>query len=314
MCNVGSYSGELWPVIEKVYEGYWELPFSEMTYAQEDTVEMLQNEYGDISFEYRFPAGECKYKNYFLGLLKNDIHFDEIFEGKEITIDATGHFVTKYCTKDMKELYYYLFDMTGDGITDLCISDEREFIYVISYDEEKKRLNLWNGFDSTWMKLNGTCAARWNREGINQIYYEFEPNGELFRMTGFMEKEFLNKETQTGETAYVVSMPYYEENTDSAEKREMMQDQAYYVKDTGLYYFRVTKEQYEQLTEAYFQAEAEAAQNIKKVRYTYDEVISELSKLKVTSHAKIERNTSVGACSHKRLFRSIFIRRQPSMK
>ena len=29
--------------------------------------------------------------------------------------------------------------------------------------------------------------------------------------------------------------------------------------------------------------------------------------LKVTSHAKIERNTSVGACSHKRLFRSIFI-------
>ena len=94
----------------------------------------------------------------------------------------------------------------------------------------------------------------------------------------------------------------------------MMQDQAYYVKDTGLYYFRVTKEQYEQLTEAYFQAEAEAAQNIKKVRYTYDEVISELSKLKVTIHAKIERNTSVGACSHKRLFRSIFIRRQPSMK
>ena len=30
------------------------------------------------------------------------------------------------------------------------------------------------------------------------------------------------------------------------------------------------------------------------------------TKLKVTSHAKIERNTSVGACSHKRLFRSIF--------
>lgn len=126
------------------------------------------------------------------------------------------------------------------------------------------------------MKLNGTCAARWNREGINQIYYEFEPNGELFRMTGFMEKEFLNKETQTGETAYVVSMPYYERNTDSAEKREMMQDQAYYVKDTGLYYFRVTKEQYEQLTEAYFQAETETDHNIKAVRYTYDEVSSEL--------------------------------------
>ena len=92
----------------------------------------------------------------------------------------------------MKNLYYYLFDMTGDGITDLCISDEREFVYVISYDEEKKRLTLWNGFDSTWIKLNGTCAGRWDREGINQIYYEFEPNGELFRMTGFMEKELNN--------------------------------------------------------------------------------------------------------------------------
>ena len=49
---------------DKVYEGYWELPFSEMIYAQENTVEMLLNEYKDISFEYRFPVGEYKYKNY----------------------------------------------------------------------------------------------------------------------------------------------------------------------------------------------------------------------------------------------------------
>ena len=35
------------------------------------------------------------------------------------------------------------------------------------------------------------------------------------------------------------------------------------------------------------------------IRYRY--------KLRVASHAKIERNTSVGACSHKRLFCSIFI-------
>ena len=174
------------------------------------------------------------------------------------------------------DLYYYLFDMTGDGITDLCISDEREFVYVISYDEEKKRLTLWNGFDSTWIKLNGTCAVRWAREGINQIYYEFDPNGELLRMTGFMEKEFLNKETQTGETAYIVSMPCYEGNIDSEEKWRMMHDQAYYVKDTGFYYFRVTQDQYDRLTEAYFRAEMEATHNIKKVRYTYDEVISDL--------------------------------------
>ena len=38
---------------DKVYEGYWELPFSEMVYAQENTVELLLNEYKDISFEYR---------------------------------------------------------------------------------------------------------------------------------------------------------------------------------------------------------------------------------------------------------------------
>ena len=106
--------------------------------------------------------------------------------------------------------------------------------------------------------------------------YEFEPNGELFRMTGFMEKEFLNKETQTGETAYIVSMPCYEGNIDSEEKWRMMHDQAYYVKDTGFYYFRVTKDQYDQLTGTYFRAEMEATHNIKKVRYTYDEVISDL--------------------------------------
>ena len=101
---------------DRVYEGYWELPFSEMIYAQENTVEMLLNEYKDISFEYLFPVGEYKYKNYFLGLLKNDINFDEIFEEKEVYIDEAGHFVTKYCIKDMTDLNYYLVDMTGDGI------------------------------------------------------------------------------------------------------------------------------------------------------------------------------------------------------
>ena len=95
-------------------------------------------------------------------------------------------------------------------------------------------------------------------------------------MTGFMEKEFLNKETQTGETAHIVSMPCYEGNIDSEEKWRMMHDQAYYVKDTGFYYFRVTKDQYDQLTGTYFRAEMEATHNIKKVRYTYDEVISDL--------------------------------------
>ena len=34
----------------------------------------------------------------------------------------------------------------------------------------------------------------------------------------------------------------------------------------------------------------------------------------VTSHAKIEWNTSMGACAQARLVHSIFIRRQPSMK
>lgn len=71
------------------------------------------------------------------------------YEASPYLEDFFGSEMTKYCTKDMKDLYYCLFDMTDDGITDLCISDEREFIYVISYDEEKKRLTLWNGFDST---------------------------------------------------------------------------------------------------------------------------------------------------------------------
>ena len=59
-------------------------------------------------------------------------------------------------------------------------------------------------------------------------------------------------------------------------KGELLHDQAYYVKDTGFYYFRVTQDQYDRLTGAYFRAEMEATHNIKKVRYTYDEVISDL--------------------------------------
>lgn len=47
-------------------------------------------------------------------------------------------------------------------------------------------------------QTNGTCAVRWDREGINQIYYEFDPNGELLRMTGFMEKNSSIKKLKQG--------------------------------------------------------------------------------------------------------------------
>lgn len=41
---------------------------------------------------------------------------------------------------------------------------------------------------------------------------------------------------------------------------------------SGRYYFRITEEQYLELTKDYFETEHTAKENLKRVTYTYDEL------------------------------------------
>ena len=51
---------------------------------------------------------------------------------------------------------------------------------------------------------------------------------------------------------------------------------AYYVEEDDSYYFRVNEEEFNQLTEDYFEAERIAEEGIKDVSFSYDELFGKL--------------------------------------
>ena len=70
---------------------------------------------------------------------------------------------------------------------------------------------------------------------------------------------------------YMVEMPYYFEKEIEEDRVEM----PYGTSNRRSKYYRVTKEQYEELTNDYFQALEEAKENLKQVTYTYEELFGE---------------------------------------
>ena len=72
----------------------------------------------------------------------------------------------------------------------------------------------------------------------------------------------------------MVALPQY---SDEKVQSNISQYADYYDEGQQLYYFSVTKEEFEELTEEYFKAEQESKQNIKEVSHTYEEILGLLS-------------------------------------
>jgi len=76
----------------------------------------------------------------------------------------------------------------------------------------------------------------------------------------------------------MVALPIYESiNNETIISDEIIAKSYSYINDdTRVYYFRVTEDQYNELTKNYFLARELATDKIKEVRYTYDELFGHL--------------------------------------
>ena len=112
----------------------------------------------------------------------------------------------------------------------------------------------------------------WNGEGIRHIFYQLDKDGEEEYSLFFFERDGYNKKTKQGEIIYMVALPQYANNNKQIEITREMKKQAYF--DGLEYHFRVTEEQYNELTKAYYTAWDLAEENLKKFTFTYDELWS----------------------------------------
>lgn len=257
--------------------GFGTFPYEEIEPCSVSTYEILKEEYEKIDFSCEFQSGNLKiydsYKKIYKRLLENEIEF---------IIPQTGE---KYYLKEYKDIIpfreekehynvenyiYYFFDMDENGAPELCITDIYSFISIFKYDSQSEQIILWTSLKSSYYSLLGSRSYGWTPDGVNYGFYRTDESGTEIYSVSFYEREYYDEKTDQGAMAYMVGLPEYADLDEQIRILETMKSQAYMV--SGRYYFRITEEQYLELTKDYFETEHTAKENLKRVTYTYDEL------------------------------------------
>lgn len=181
-----------------------------------------------------------------------------------------------------KEYTYYFFDIDKDQIPELVVSDDIRFAYIFKYEthaDEIKLLHIFLGRD----QMLGDNKISFYHAGVGSTYgfYELDGNGEPNIKIVFYSASYYNDNTQQEDEIYMVG---FVEGSDEfqtyKEYQKVTKEQIYFDELTRTYYFKITQEQYGQLTKEYFESEKIAKENIKKVTYTFDELFGDFRRKK----------------------------------
>lgn len=257
--------------------GAWGYPIEEMYYANEEAYLALKEAYGEIEWKSEFEIGNIEeydfYKGKFRELLLNEKPYYDEERDEEIFLKDYN---STYPDLSSAAIDYYFFDMDQDGTPELGITTVH-FILFIKYDRETDRFLLWKEYESTYYELNGSRTVRHDHTSVaNRLEYSFyklDENGNEIYAVGFMICAYVDEEIDDFREVYLIGFPRYYMNEDrQMEIPKDIKKQGYSYYDC--YYFRVTGEQYDELTRRYFEAADAADIEIKEITYTYDEMIN----------------------------------------
>lgn len=251
-------------------------PYFEDNFVNEDVYTDIKEAYSDMEWSSEFERGNVgsydSYKEIFRGLVDNKRNYYNPRTGKNLFLkDYLG--TEDY--SDFPELKFYFFDMDQDGYPELCLKDMR-FLLIFKYDSEQDRVLLWTNYmENSYFSLMGSRTVLYDRFETSQTFYKLDEYGRIIYSVSFEERSYGKEEEEETQIAYFVLLPEYEEEDKQIEITDEMKQYGYVDADTGTYYFRVTEEQYNELTEEFYQAKQLAEQEIEKVTYTYDELFGE---------------------------------------
>ena len=257
--------------------------YEDIDFASETTFFMIKEAYDKIDFYGVFEKENIKeytpYKKAFGELLKNQKSFivDQTIGGEteqEFYISDFGEFSidTQTGTVAVGSYDYYYFDFDADGSPELCVTDNARFIYIFKYVIDSREIRLLHELN-TKHSLFGMGKVGYYNGGmaVFHAFIDYDKNG-AERYVEFFLEEYYNEKEQKPEVVYMVGLPIYEKNAGQLIAEGDLKNQMYYSERYESYFFRVTKEQYDELTKDYFLARDLAKENIKSVKYTYDEL------------------------------------------
>ncbi len=264
------------------YDSFFDFPYDNMSFINDSVYESLKEEYSKINFYSEFNPGDLElydlYKEKFKQLLDNEkVFIDKMGDRYFISELSSPTYQKVFDDYNSQNLDYYFFDIDEDGSPELTIDNRRATtgLYIFKFMPEADEILLWDVIEGTWLFLWGSKTICYNHEGIRPMFYKLDENGETEFIVSLLQREDFNQRISQAEVVYLAAMPKYMDIDKQIEITEEMRNQSYIDKGWEFYYFRVTEEQYYDLTDDYYKAEKLANENINKVSYSYDDLFNE---------------------------------------
>ena len=256
---------------EELFGEYETSASDSVDYVDEELYAEIKGIYKSIDFTPSFDPGDVTkyglYKEKFKEFMNGErtVRFKEtgeeqyIYEMAEFRMDfEPGEYdAGKYC--------YYFFDINGDEDPELCVTNKARFVYAFQYNEEQDQIVLWKEYISSTISLMGTqklAFGGWLGEGMIRL----DENGDYVYSILFKVEGGRRYQNDIEEYGYLVSLPEYIEL-----RNDMIEEAIYFEADEG-YFFRVTEEQFEELTKDYYEARKAMSAALDEVTYTYTEL------------------------------------------
>ena len=241
-----------------------------LPYADDETFEAIKAAYEQIDFFGEFQSGNQEvydeYKEKYKELLENDgLVFDP---EEEMSVPFSQIDIIKYHIENygLQEFTFYFFDIDGDDLPELSVHMYGN-TYTLDYDSEKDVYSLWYPLLSGWYSIIGTKKVQWMGNGKYLASYFLDESGKEACETFF----FYDRYSEDIDLA-IVTLPEYAEEEKNTELTETMKSQGIYTRLGSRWFFRINKEQYDELAKPYWEAYDMAKEKIKEVTYTYEEL------------------------------------------
>ncbi len=273
---------------ERSYESTDSFPYGELDFVDNYTYEIIKEAYGNIEWDSEFETGNIEqydfYKKKYKELLDGDVKF---LKTEQYTYSEVSKWMYLYEFLGLNENYdpsdvfngdsqglgLIFFDVDGDEAPELCVTEHVgagaiHDVYIFKYEIDSDRILLLKSYSGPVSQLFGTKTI-----GICWEDRQFRLEKFGLDLKNEMTVEFMNDFFYLdGNNNYLVSFPVYTDQNKRIELGNEIKRQGYYDESRELFFFHVTKEQYNELTNSFFDEYSKLDMKQEQVTYTYKEL------------------------------------------
>lgn len=248
-----------------------ELNYKNIKFIKNETFEKIKNIFTSKEF-----SGEFKYMDLNKNIYYREKYLEVLKMKKEYIEDNYEEIFDEKESNNKEKILYHFFDINNDNIPELIVNNKPYSTDIFTFDLKSKRVKKVISLSSGAEFFGGNKVYLWDGGiGFFENYFKIDNSGNFISTIIFYSAGSIDEDLYTI-GAWDDSIEFNQLKMIAKENNENL----YYNQIRGVYCFRITEEQSDELMKPYLKIRKKAEENIKKVTYTYDELFGEFDKTK----------------------------------